>query len=124
MSRFLTFFSSLTWFKKTVPVDIKIIDTESGAVCLSMVFRYYGLNLNREQARDEAGISLNGTTLDRIQHGFNNRGFKTSLRTDVNDLFNNFSCPAIARLLGDEFCVITNVSKKKVYINHEKMSSG
>jgi NHLM bacteriocin system ABC transporter peptidase/ATP-binding protein len=83
-----------------------------------MVFRYYGLNLNREQARDEAGISLNGTTLDRIQHGFNNRGFKTSLRTDVNDLFNNFSCPAIARLLGDEFCVITNVSKKKVYINH------
>ena len=118
MSRFLAFFRSFNTLRRTVPVDIKIIDTESGAVCLSMVFRYYGLNLNREQARDEAGISPDGTTLDRIQQGFKRRGFKTTLKTDVNDSFNNFSCPAIAKLRGNQFCVITNVSKQKVYFNH------
>ncbi len=118
MSKSALFSKLINRFKKTVPVDIKIIDTESGAVCLSMVFRYYGLNLNREQARDDAGITLDGTTIERIQKAFVANGFRTTLRSDINDSFDNFSYPSVARLHGGEFCVITNVSSHRVFINH------
>jgi NHLM bacteriocin system ABC transporter peptidase/ATP-binding protein len=100
-----------------VPLGIKITDGESGSVSLSMIFEYYGLYLNRDKAREEAGISEDGTTSERLLKGFQVAGFDASLRTDVNEEFSNILFPVIARWKGDQFCVITKVSNNKLYIN-------
>ncbi len=102
---------------RNVPVEVKITDGESGSVSLSMIFEYYGLYLNRDKAREEAGISEDGTTSERLLNGFLENGFDASLRTDVNDDFSNIFFPAIAKWKGDEFCVITKVKNNKLYIN-------
>ncbi len=101
---------------RKVPIDIKITDTESGSVSLSMIFKYYGLYLNRDKAHEEAGISEDGTTSERLLTGFQENGFDASLKTDVNDDFSNIFFPAIARWKGDQFCVITKIRNKKLHI--------
>ncbi len=102
---------------RRVPIDVKIIDSESGSVSLSMIFEYYGLYLNRDQAHEEAGISEDGTTSERLLKGFQENGFDASLRTDVSNDFSNIITPAIARWKGDQFCIINKIRNRKLHIH-------
>ena len=70
---------------RKVPLEVKITDGETGSVSLSMIFEYYGLYLNRDQAREEAGISEEGTTSERIIQGFKSNGFDASLHKELQN---------------------------------------
>jgi NHLM bacteriocin system ABC transporter peptidase/ATP-binding protein len=102
--------------QSTVPLKIKIQDKESGAMAMAMIFEYYGLYLNREKAGEEAGVSISGTTSDRLTKAFARNGFDTTLKKNVTD-FGNILLPAIARRKDDQFCVITKITKDKIHLN-------
>lgn len=102
---------------RKVPLEVKITDGETGSVSLSMIFEYYGLYLNRDQTREEAGISEEGTTSERIIQGFKSNGFDASLHKDVNDKLSNVLFPAIAKWKNNKFCVLTKLKGNSVYIN-------
>jgi len=99
-----------------IPLDIKITDVESGAMCASMLFKYYRLFLNRDQANEVAGTSINGTTLERIAEGFINKGFDTQIQENITD-FQNVLLPAIVLLNNGKYRLIHKVSSKYVYFN-------
>ena len=109
--------SSKTHKRRKVPLSIKILDKESGAVSMSMIFNYYGLFLNREKAREEAGVTEKGTSADRIQKAMVRNGFDATLKNiemlEMEQLF----LPAIVKLKNDKFAVVTKISKQNVYLN-------
>jgi len=100
-----------------VPLDIEIMDQESGAMAMSMIFKYFNLYLNREAANHEAGISTKGTTINRLNEAFFRNGFDSVIRSDINDDFDNFLVPSLAGLNDGKYCVITKLTRDKIFIN-------
>lgn len=102
---------------KSVPLKIKIQEKESGAMALGMLFEYYGCYLDRQQLREEAGITEAGTTSQRLVEAFSRNGFETTWQRQVKSSLGNLACPAIARWKGGEFCVVTRITRRKIYLN-------
>jgi NHLM bacteriocin system ABC transporter peptidase/ATP-binding protein len=100
--------------RRTVPLKIKIQEKESGAMAMAMVLEYYGLYLNREEARETAGVSISGTTSDRLVKAFMLKGFDANLKRELGK---ELLLPAVAKWKEDKFCVITKISKNKIHLN-------
>lgn len=103
--------------QRKVPLKIKIQEQESGAMALAMIFEYYGLFMNREKVGEVAGVSVSGTTMDRLVKGFLLHGFDATLKKDVGEEMENILLPALACLNDDQYCVITKITKNKIFVN-------
>lgn len=86
-------------------------------MALGMLFEYYGLYLNREQLRQEAGVSETGTTSRRLAEAFSRNGFDTRLRRPAKACAGTLALPAVARWKGEQFCVVTRLTPRKIYLN-------
>lgn len=58
-----------------VPVIIQLEYRECGAACLAMVAAYYGKWVSLEAAREDCGVSRNGTSAGHIAHAARSYGF-------------------------------------------------
>lgn len=91
--------------------------TECGAASLSMVMKYYGVNVPLEQLRLDTGVSRDGCKASKIlkgakKYGFNGKGMKVTLNTLLT-----MTPPCIIHWNFNHFLVYEGVKNNKVYLN-------
>ncbi|MDR0927079.1 MAG: peptidase domain-containing ABC transporter [Ignavibacteria bacterium] len=102
--------------RSKVPVFIKIEDKESGAAAFKMVCDYYYLEMKREEARIEAGVTPAGTTFERLSQAFSRNGFDVIHRKEINFEDKDILLPAVVCNTDDEFAVLTKITANKYHI--------
>ena len=101
-----------------VPVVMQMEAVECGAASLAMILAYYGKWITLERARDDCGISRDGSSARDIlragrAHGLEVQGF----RQNVESLCKDGQFPCIVHWEGDHFIVLDGIKNGKAYIN-------
>ena len=101
-----------------VPMVMQMEAVECGAACLAMILGYYGRWISLEQARDDCGISRDGSSARDIlragrSYGLEVKGFRQNTESFLKD--SEFPC--VAHWENNHFIVVTGIKNNKVYIN-------
>lgn len=101
-----------------VPTTFQIEACECGAASLSMVLKYYRLNIPMEQIRLECNVSRDGCNAADIVRAAQGYGLITKgYRKSAEDL-RNLSYPCILHWNFNHFVVLEGIKADKVYINN------
>ena len=101
-----------------VPVVMQMEAVECGAACLAMILGYYGRWISLEQARDDCGISRDGSSARDILRAGRSYGLEVNgFRQNTESFLKDSEFPCIAHWENNHFIVVTGIKNKKVYIN-------
>ncbi|AJJ64402.1 peptidase domain-containing ABC transporter [Yersinia aldovae] len=116
------FFSSimsklnLAWRRK-VPQILQTESSECGLASLSMVFHYFGLNIDLFNLRQQFGISVRGATLNTLMDVASSLKFKSrALSLDIDELF-ALKTPCILHWDLNHFVVLIAVRRNSIIIH-------
>src|SRR5262249_51628206 len=99
------------------PTIIQIDALECGSTALSIIMGYYGKFVSPEEARQECGVSRDGSKAINIIKAARKYGFEaTGYSLDIDDL-KEIKPPFIIYWKFEHFLVIEGFAKNKVYIN-------
>jgi ATP-binding cassette, subfamily B, bacterial CvaB/MchF/RaxB len=102
---------------RTLPVMLGTEAAECGLVCLTMISRYHGHNVDLNGLRQRFSISLAGASLRSIMDQADTMSFSTrALRLELEDL-SKVKTPAILHWDMDHYVVLKSVSRSKVTIH-------
>jgi ATP-binding cassette subfamily B protein len=98
------------------PVLLQQSATDCGAASLSMVCRYYGINISINRLRDLANVNADGASLYSLAEAAEALGFSAQgISTNINDLINQ-PLPAIAHWQGNHYIVVYRVTSDQVTV--------
>ncbi len=101
-----------------VPVVMQLEALECGAAALCMVMAYYGKWVPLEQARQDCGVSRDGSKAKNIYLAAEHYGFKVAaFRMSAEALRDNGHFPCIIHWNMNHFVVLNGFRGDKVYIN-------
>ncbi len=101
-----------------VPVVMQMEFLECGAACLSMVMAYYGKWISLEQAREDCGVSRDGSKAGNIARAARVYGFEAQgYRFEPEELVKCGTFPCVIHWEFNHFVVLCGFRGNKVYIN-------
>ncbi|MBN1968208.1 MAG: ATP-binding cassette domain-containing protein [Candidatus Delongbacteria bacterium] len=91
-------------------------ETDCGAACLTMISKYYGVNLSMGQVREMANVSTSGATMSAVCRAAENLGYRArGLKSTINAL-KQLNFPLIGHWQGFHYIVIHKLSEKYVWV--------
>lgn len=103
---------------RKVPMMMQMEALECGAVCLNMIYAYYGLLRPLEETRKDCGVSRNGSNAKNILKAARNQHFNAKgYRYEIDTLKKKGKFPCIIHWNLNHFVVLKGFKKNKVYIN-------
>ncbi|MBQ6441597.1 MAG: NHLP family bacteriocin export ABC transporter peptidase/permease/ATPase subunit [Lachnospiraceae bacterium] len=101
-----------------VPVVMQLEALECGAASLAMVMAHYGKWVPLSQAREDCGVSRDGSNARNILKAARSYGMEAhGYRYEPEDLLNSGSFPCIVHWEFNHFIVLDGVRGDKVYVN-------
>ncbi len=101
-----------------VPVIMQMEALECGAASLAMILSYYGRWITLEQARDDCGVSRDGSSARNVVRAARGYGMEASgFRMDADAMFADFEFPCVAHWEYNHFLVVDGFKGNKVYLN-------
>ena len=102
-----------------VPVIMQMEALECGAASMAMILSYYGRWIPLEQAREDCGVSRDGSNARNVLRAARGYGMEASgFRMEADAIFTGeFDLPCIAHWEYNHFVVVDGFKGNKVYIN-------
>ena len=101
-----------------VPVVMQLEALECGAACLCMVLAYYGKWIPIEQARDDCGVSRDGSNVANVMKAAEYYGLEANgYRFEIEALKEHGTFPCIIHWNFNHFVVLDGFRHGKAYIN-------
>ncbi|WP_408071337.1 NHLP family bacteriocin export ABC transporter peptidase/permease/ATPase subunit [Butyrivibrio sp. JL13D10] len=101
-----------------VPVVMQMEALECGAACLVMIMAYYNKWIPLEQAREDCGISRDGSKASNIAKAARTYGFEAKgYRFEIDEIKKLATYPCIIHWNFDHFIVLNGFKNGKAYIN-------
>jgi subfamily B ATP-binding cassette protein HlyB/CyaB len=102
--------------KRKYPVLLQQSEMDCGAACLSMIARYYDVNISINRFREMANVTREGATLHSLAEAAENTGLRTrGIRADFETLSRS-AMPAIAHWEGFHYIVVYRVEENCVVV--------
>ncbi len=103
--------------KKGFPIIRQDSSMQCGPVCLQMIGKFYGRDLDLKQIEKNAKMDFEGTSLLGLSEAADTIGLKNlSIKTTIETLIEDLPLPAIAHWNQNHFVIVYHTTKEKIYV--------
>lgn len=103
--------------KNDFPIIRQASSMQCGPICLQMIGKFYGRDLDVKQIEKDSKMDFEGTSLLGLSEAADTIGLKNlSVRTSIETLIEDLPLPAIAHWNQNHFVIVYHTTKTKIYV--------
>ncbi|MGD9706468.1 MAG: peptidase domain-containing ABC transporter [Candidatus Delongbacteria bacterium] len=91
-------------------------ETDCGAACLTMISKFYGLNLSMGQVREMANVNTAGATMSAVCRAAENLGYRARGLKSTLPALKQLKYPMIAHWQGFHYIVLYRMDSKYIWV--------